>query len=145
MGNSDSKKGMQIKCIKTVLCFAEMFEAEATPSCPFIILKGEIHIFRDARERQAKVFSLRFNLNVSRFWPRCHYTVSLCGSGRRPRTIHRTAVFCWPPVGRRHPLPLRKACPRQDIKLEERQGMDKQGLATSLLQVAKAQTFAQAA
>ena len=49
-GNSDSKKGIQIKCIKHVVCFAIILEAEAPPSSPFIILKGEILIFRDAGE-----------------------------------------------------------------------------------------------
>ena len=49
-GNSDSKKGIQIKYIKQVICFAQFFEAEISPSCPFIILKGEIHSFRGAGE-----------------------------------------------------------------------------------------------
>ena len=49
-GNSDSKKGIQIKCIKKVICFAQFFEAEISPSCPFIIVKGEIHSFRGAGE-----------------------------------------------------------------------------------------------
>ena len=39
-GNSDGKKGIPISRIKNIPRFAVVFYAEATPSSPFIILKG---------------------------------------------------------------------------------------------------------
>ena len=41
-GNSDGKKGIPISRIKNIPRFAIVFYAEATPSSPFIIFKGEI-------------------------------------------------------------------------------------------------------
>ena len=41
-GDSDAKKGIRIKCNENMVHFAMIFDTEMAPSCPFIILKGEM-------------------------------------------------------------------------------------------------------
>ena len=47
-GNSDRKKGIQTNGGKQMPRLQSIFEAEATPSCPYIVLKG---LLRGERER----------------------------------------------------------------------------------------------